>query len=407
MVNQKTLDLLFGVPEMQEEEELSHHGVLGQTWGEMHGPPYPLRGVDKKIARAEARKKKEKERRLKKLQRAAKKARKLKKKEEKKAADIQKLKQKLVREGDMTKIKKNINLFTNEELAYINEREMQKKTIKDRKELETDEKMELFMKRFNQVATLAASAQQVALAAKAGADAVAAFKGARIKDLEADEKRMKRIKDEFETRYKIDPEDAKAFFEAESGGEKYNKESKASKLEKKADEAQRAFDAKAKLEGIKKAEQELKGPSKKELKEQKKQQKIDAQGRADLQTAVTNMDKLMRSIQGQKANDISQQSIDAGKRIFNTNKDALKGKTIKLSGRTSWATTQQKPADNVNNDVHRITLSDLGSNPSTKSGKSWMSSIQTASTVSMNTLSALDDRNKYDVNALIRKIGVI
>lgn len=407
MVNQKTLDLLFGVPETQEDEELSHHGVLGQTWGEMHGPPYPLRGVDKKIARAEARKKKEKERRLKKLQRAAKKARKLKKKEEKKAADIQKLKQKLVREGDMTKIKKNINLFTNEELAYINEREMQKKTIKDRKELETDEKMELFMKRFNQVATLAASAQQVAFAAKAGADAVAAFKGARIKDLEADEKRMKRIKDEFETRYKIDPEDAKAFFEAESGGEKYNKESKASKLEKKADEAQRAFDAKAKLEGIKKAEQELKGPSKKELKEQKKQQKIDAQGRADLQTAVTNMDKLMQSIQGQKANDISQQSIDAGKRIFNTNKDVLKGKAIKLSGRTSWATPQQKPADNVNNDEHRITLSDLGSNSSTKSGKSWMPSIQTVSTVSMNTLSALDDRNKYDVNSLIRKIGVI
>ena len=45
-------------------DELRHHGVMGMEWGERHGPPYPLGGLDKKVARAEAKRKKARERAL-------------------------------------------------------------------------------------------------------------------------------------------------------------------------------------------------------------------------------------------------------------------------------------------------------------------------------------------------------
>lgn len=111
------------------ENELSHHGILGMSWGKRFGPPYPLGGVDKKVARAEAKRKKQQEKRVAALQKAAKKARKAKvkaakkeKKELERQVKINEQKQKLLEEDNYKKIMKNRKLFTNEELKYIKER---------------------------------------------------------------------------------------------------------------------------------------------------------------------------------------------------------------------------------------------------------------------------------------------
>jgi hypothetical protein len=99
------------------------------SWGKRFGPPYPLGGVDKKVARAEAKRKKQQEKRVAALQKAAKKARKAKvkaakkeKKELERQVKINEQKQKLLEEDNYKKIMKNRKLFTNEELKYIKER---------------------------------------------------------------------------------------------------------------------------------------------------------------------------------------------------------------------------------------------------------------------------------------------
>lgn len=114
------------------ENELSHHGILGMSWGKRFGPPYPLGGVDKKVARAEAKRKKQQEKRVAALQKAAKKARKAKvkaakkeKKELERQVKINEQKQKLLEEDNYKKIMKNRKLFTNEELKYLKERHAQ------------------------------------------------------------------------------------------------------------------------------------------------------------------------------------------------------------------------------------------------------------------------------------------
>lgn len=103
--------------------ELYHHGVEGMSWGERNGPPYPLGGLDKKVARAEAKRKKARERALEKARKAAKKKRKAEARDQKIAAKQarqqekdQILKEKLLRKGDLKDIQKNRRLFTTQEL---------------------------------------------------------------------------------------------------------------------------------------------------------------------------------------------------------------------------------------------------------------------------------------------------
>lgn len=102
--------------------ELYHHGVEGMSWGDRNGPPYPLSGVNKKEARREAKAKIEKEKRLEKMRKAAAKKRKMQAKETKKQEKIDKMKLKLLREGNMDKINKKSKYFTNEELQFARER---------------------------------------------------------------------------------------------------------------------------------------------------------------------------------------------------------------------------------------------------------------------------------------------
>lgn len=137
-MNQKTLEIFYQSQEIKMNEkngsELQHHGVLGMSWGDRNGPPYPLSGANKKIARAEAKRKKEQERRLEKMREAAAKKRKervkaqkkqdkLAVKQAKKEEKVLKKKQELVKKGDMYEIRKNAKIFTNEELQYLNERD--------------------------------------------------------------------------------------------------------------------------------------------------------------------------------------------------------------------------------------------------------------------------------------------
>lgn len=194
-----------------EEDTLEHHGVSGMEWGERNGPPYPLSGDNKRHAIKEWMENRKKKKRLKKLQKAAKKAR----KERQELKEIEEKKRKLVKKGDIDKIRKNSKLFTNEELEYIAERERAKANLKTKEEQQRDEKFELAMKRMGQLADIGSKAATLFQAGKAGADMVAAFKGARLKDLEADEKYMKRIKDEFDVRSKINADAAADWFNIE------------------------------------------------------------------------------------------------------------------------------------------------------------------------------------------------
>ena len=299
MMNQRTLDVLYhsvyGDPDLEQcddicEEELYHHGVLGQSWGRRHGPPYPLDGVDKKIARAEAKRKREKERRLKKLQKAAKKARKLKKKQEKQEADTLKKKQKLVKEGDMDKIRKNADLFNNDELQYILERDAMKRGLGGEKERTTDEKFDLAMKRMGQIADIAVKGGQVFGALKQGAEMVSAFHDVKIKDLKKEGERLSNVEKEFKLRMERDPGEAMNYLNSNLGGPKYKgeKESKESKLEDKAARALRREKAEADLKGIedrakqaKKDEQQARKDEKQAKKDEKQAKRDERQARRD------------------------------------------------------------------------------------------------------------------------------
>lgn len=248
MVNRRTLELVY---RECYPDELAHHGVEGQSWGDRNGPPYPLANINKKMARAEYKLKKAKERelkklqkakekRLKKLQKVAKKARATKKKQEEEQAAIQKKKQMLVKEGNLDKIRKNAELFTNEELEYILERDAQKRALGSQEQRDKEEKLNNVLARIAQVADIAVSAGKVFQGIESGAKMVAAFKDAKLKDANIEEKRMSTIKSEFEMRFKgrEDSREAKEFIDVTVGNPNYTSpsESKAEKAKRKAAE---------------------------------------------------------------------------------------------------------------------------------------------------------------------------
>lgn len=140
----------------ETSEYLEHHGIMGMKWGKRNGPPYPLRpeahsasekkanwkqslsgnggdrlegAFDRKVAKAEEKKRKAREKSLAKARKAQQKKReeemrelKRMQRDVKQAAKIQKMKEKLLRKGDIEEIDKKSKYFTNEELRYAHER---------------------------------------------------------------------------------------------------------------------------------------------------------------------------------------------------------------------------------------------------------------------------------------------
>lgn len=281
MRNQIVSDLLYHSlfeeeikMEEEPEDELEHHGVKDMSWGERNGPPYPLRGIDKKIARAQYRKEREQKKRLKKLQKAAKKARKLKKKEERTQEQIRKKKQQLVKKGNMEEIRKNADLFTNEELEYIVDRDNKKRSLKSNQERDKDEKIELFMKRFGQFASIAADSQKVLTAVKMGAEIVGQVKANKVKDIEAEQKQWDRYSKEFDARNKLDPEDAKGYLEFITGGASYKQDTKQSKEDKKVASLQKKAENAEKIKEYQNRINAVYGESKKTDKTTKRDEKV-------------------------------------------------------------------------------------------------------------------------------------
>lgn len=408
--NQRTLDTLYHtlyadeiemMEEAAQEESLYHHGVEGMSWGDRNGPPYPLGGVDKKVARAEYKAKKEKERRLKKLQKAAKKARKIKAKNAKHEAEILKKKQKLVKEGDLDKIRKNANLFTNEELQYVIERDAQKRALGSRDERSADEKFELAMKRMAQIGAIAADAKKVLDAAKTGADILTSVKTAKVKDLEMEDKRLSAIKTEWEMRFKgrEDTPESRQFINDAVNNQQY----KPSKAEKKADKAankkrieelkespldkkERELYEKARKEDLRNANKQLN----QQIKDRKKSErdelfgkfKKDKDGSDDQQKKTGGLfqkkerndrdkevSKQLKEIDKMPNKDAAweyaNRSINAQQQAHQSTAEILSsraktGKSYVLSGRSSWSS---KP------------VSTLKSSTETNSGKEFASSF--------------------------------
>ena len=322
MVNRRTLELVY-----QEcyPDELAHHGVEGQSWGERNGPPYPLANINKKMARAEYKLKKTKEReleklqkakekRLKKLQKAAKKARATKKRQEEEQAAIQKKKQMLVKEGNLDKIRKNAELFTNEELEYILERDAQKRALGSQEQRDKEEKLNNVMARIAQVADIAVSAGKVFQGIESGARMVAAFKDAKLKDANIEEKRMSTIKSEFEMRFKgrEDSREAQEFIDATVGNPNYTTPD-----ERKAEKAKRKAAEKLDVRQTKLDKKLL-----------KKQQNVeDREARAELDSRNRAVDKYWKDQKDAKKAEKSANKKDSSWNLFGRNKNKDSGNT--------------------------------------------------------------------------------
>lgn len=117
---------------MESNNQLQHHGILGQKKGQRNGPPYPLKPSAHSAAEKKAMKSsgnrgssiaKYKAKVAKKAQiEAVKKAEKQKKSEEKKNAQNAKLKEKILKSRSVAKVYKHADLFSDQELQQLKNR---------------------------------------------------------------------------------------------------------------------------------------------------------------------------------------------------------------------------------------------------------------------------------------------
>ena len=112
---------------MYEDEILEHHGIIGQKWGKMNGPPYPLdpnkdySKAELRAMRKEARKEARKENRRKKKITKKDEIEKQKTEEEEKL-EKEEAKNRAVVSGSASEVEKYKDMMTNEELRLAQER---------------------------------------------------------------------------------------------------------------------------------------------------------------------------------------------------------------------------------------------------------------------------------------------
>lgn len=134
---------------MAEDLVLAHHGIKGQKWGDMHGPPYPL---SSSVSTGKSLKKsasggrgsaiaKYKAQLIKKSHaKAASKSEKEKSKEEEQKAKNEKIKAKVLKSRSVSQLYKHADLFSNQELSDLKERYTLESDIKKMKTSESTQK---------------------------------------------------------------------------------------------------------------------------------------------------------------------------------------------------------------------------------------------------------------------------
>lgn len=134
---------------MAEDLILAHHGIKGQKWGDMHGPPYPL---SSSVSTGKSLKKnvsggrgsaiaKYKAQLIKKSQvKTASKSEKEKSREEEQKAKNEKIKAKVLKSRSVSQLYKHADLFSNQELSDLKERYTLESDIKKMKTSESTQK---------------------------------------------------------------------------------------------------------------------------------------------------------------------------------------------------------------------------------------------------------------------------
>lgn len=216
MQNQTTKNNLYESIKMSEDE-LMHYGILGMHWGIRryqdygeggYDPDHEGRFVGERISKKEMKAQAEKEKRLRKMREAAAKKRKAEVKAAKKQEKINKMKENLIKKGDMEKIYKKRKYFTTEELEYArarNQELIETKNTKNAKKAPDPHKME-------RVLNLVSRVGQVAAAAVPVLDAVSRYKQIQQSDLNMELSKMKSMNDattsKIETLMKLNPKAA-------------------------------------------------------------------------------------------------------------------------------------------------------------------------------------------------------
>lgn len=122
----------------QYNDELYHHGILGQKWGVTNGPPYPLKEGDHSAAEQKMARRSTRQERI-----AARRARKQQKHEikmQKKAAKAEHKRQEILRKGDAKAVSKLKGNISNDEYREVfqrlqNERYLDELTSSQMKEV--------------------------------------------------------------------------------------------------------------------------------------------------------------------------------------------------------------------------------------------------------------------------------
>lgn len=227
MRNQIVSDLLYHSlfeEEIKMEDTLQHHGVEDQRWGVRNGPPYPLSGDNKKVAKAAYKEAKILKKQAKKAEKQEAKTQAIQKQKNKIIANadtkamrkhpdwfsieeidyitkkrkqldtgkISKSKKKALDEADLNEIKKHPEKYTSEDMKYALERRklLDAQHQKTKSQVQKEQDLEDMYAKIQKAAAIAAAATTIVNLGKAGMDLAKAYKGYKVSDTESSDKRF-------------------------------------------------------------------------------------------------------------------------------------------------------------------------------------------------------------------------